>query len=193
METPKTAYEEVFCKSSELAYMFDVSNQWIGQLTRDGILKKQRVKGGSKYNMVESVRAYCRYLRDKAAGREEKTDPIAEKDKLEAEVRIKRAKADIAELEAKELQGQMHRSEDVEAITNDLVYSIRSALMALPGRLAVDVANASSSAEAATIIKAEVYKLLEELSNYRYDPDAYAKRVRERQKWAEQDEDDDLE
>ena len=31
------------------------------------------------------------------------------------------------------LEGTMHRSEDVEAVMTDLVYSIRSMLVALPG------------------------------------------------------------
>ena len=188
MATPKkepVQEEPGYCKSSALANLFDVSDQWIGQLTRDGVLKKHKTKAGMRYNVVESTRAYCNYLRNKAAGREEKSNPEAEKLKSDAEARLKTAKADIAELEAKELQGQMHRSEDVEAMTNDLVYVVRSMLVALPGRLAVDAVNAETPAEAAKIIKTEVYKVLEELSNYKYDPALYAKRVRERQKWTE--------
>ncbi|MBQ2361997.1 MAG: hypothetical protein II287_00115, partial [Bacteroidaceae bacterium] len=46
----------------------------------------------------------------------------------------------------KELEGKMHRSEDVEAVMTDLVYTIRSMLMALPGRLAVDVVSTKTAA-----------------------------------------------
>ena len=51
--------------------------------------------------MVKSTQAYIQYLRDKAAGRND----ALEREALEAEVRIKKAKADIAEQEAKEFQG----------------------------------------------------------------------------------------
>jgi hypothetical protein len=58
-------------------------------------------------------------------------------------------------------------------------------MIALPGRLAIDVVGAKTAAEASNMIRAEAYKILEELSNYRYDPEVYAKRVRERQGWSE--------
>ena len=58
-------------------------------------------------------------------------------------------------------------------------------LMALPGRLAVDTAAAATAAEASEIIRAEVYKVLEELAGYKYDPDEYARRVRDREGWTD--------
>ena len=64
-----------------------------------------------------------------------------------------RSEYEDAKAEADELQGKMHRSEDVAAMTTDLIYAIRGAMMALPGRLAVDVASANSPAEAAEIIR----------------------------------------
>lgn len=55
--------------------------------------------------------------------------------------------------------------------------------MALPGRLAVDVAVVKKPAEAAEIIRKEVHAIMRELANYRYDPEKYEERVRERRKW----------
>ena len=77
----------------------------------------------------------------------------------------------------------MHRSEDVAALTEDLLYTVRDSLLALPGRLAVDAAGAATAAEAAEIIKREVYLVMGELSAYTYDPKKYAERVRERMDW----------
>ena len=173
-----------FCKSNDLANLFGLTGQWINQLTRDGILKKRDTPAGKRYNVVESTRAYVQYLREKAAGRGEKGIPEdKELEKFDAEVRIKQAKAQIAELEAQELQGIMHRSEDVAALTEDLLYTVRNSLLALPGRLAVDVAGAGTAAEASEIIKREVYLVMKDLSSYRYDPEKYAERVRERMDW----------
>jgi len=77
----------------------------------------------------------------------------------------------------------MHRSEDVAAMTEDLIFAIRGMLLALPGRLAVDVATAKEAAEAAEIIRQEVYKVMEEISHYQYDPKKYEERVRDRMRW----------
>ena len=181
-----------YCKAEDLANLFALTGQWINQLTRDGVLKKRDTPAGKRYNVVESTRAYVQYLRDKAAGRGEKGIPESkELEKFEAEVRIKQAKAQIAELEAQEVQGMMHRSEDVAAMTEDLIYTIRGSLMALPGRLAVDVSNTQTAAEAADVIRKEVFKLMEELTQYRYDPKKYEERVRDRMKWETRSGDDD--
>ena len=91
----------------------------------------------------------------------------------------------MAELELKELKGELHRASDVEAITTDHVLYMRSMLTAMPGKLAVDMANIQTAPEAAERIKQEVYYILNNLSSYRYDPDEYKRRVRERQGWNE--------
>lgn len=173
-----------FCRTDDLANLFGLTRQYINQLTGDGVIKRRDTPAGKRYNVVESVRAYTKYLRDKAAGRSEKGIPESrELEKFEAEVRIKQAKAQITELQAQELQGIMHRSEDVAALTEDLLYTIRSSLMALPGRVAVDVVRTDTAAEAAEVIKREVYLVMKDLSSYTYDPEKYAERVRDRMDW----------
>ena len=180
-----------YCTTAVLANLFDITAQWVGELTKSGILRKHDTEAGPRYNVVEATRAYVKHLREKAAGRGDKDDTVAEKEaqKLAAEVRIKEAKAKYTELELQELQGQMHRSEDVEKMTQQLIFTIRGMMIALPGRLAVDVAGVDDAAEASVIIRREVNAILDELSNFKYDPDAYAQLVRERQKWTVNDED----
>ena len=174
-----------YCTTAVLANLFDITSQWVGELTKNGIIRKHETEAGPRYNVVESTRAYVKYLREKAAGRSDRDDSVSQKEeeKLAAEVRIKNAKADYAELELQELQGQMHRSEDVEKMTMQLVFTIRGMLVALPGRLAVDVAGVETAAEASVIIRREVNAVLDELANFKYDPAAYEKLVNERQKW----------
>lgn len=187
MATPrKERIEESpgYCKTDVLANLFDTSSQWIGQLTRDGVLAKHRTPAGQRYNIVEATRSYVNHLREKAAGRaEKKVATEKEMERWDAEVDIKKAKAVIARLEAQELQGKMHRSEDVEAMTEDLIYTIRGMLIALPGRLAKDVSSVSTPAESAEVIRKEVFKVMDELANYKYDPAKYKERVRERRDW----------
>lgn len=170
--------------SQVIAKIFGVSTRRVEQLKTEGIIKGQGKP--TKYDLLTTIQAYIKYLSDKANGREKKeVDAQLETEKLTAEKRIKMAKAEMAELELKEMRGELHRASDVEAITTDHVLYLRSMLMALPGKLAVDVAAINSAPECADRIKQEVYTVLNSLANYRYDPDEYKKRVRERQGWNE--------
>ena len=116
-----------------IAKIFGVSTRRIEQLKTEGIIKGEGRP--TKYDLLPTIQAYIKYLSDKANGREKKqTDSELETSKLEAESRYKTAKADMAELELRELRGELHRASDVEAITTDHVMLLRSMLMALPGR-----------------------------------------------------------
>ena len=182
-----TTRDQDWIDTKTVADLFGMTPRRVQQLTKEGILPARKKGNSNQYQLVATVRQYVRYLTDKAAGREVTTvkELRAKERRLEAEADLKRSKADIAALQLKELEGTMHRSEDVEAVMTDLVFTIRSMIIALPGRLAVDVANVSTAAEASDLIRSEAYKILEELANYRYDPDVYARRVREREGWSE--------
>lgn len=173
-----------------IAKIFGVSTRRVEQLKTEGVIKGQGKP--TKYDLLPTIQAYIRYLSDKANGREKKeTTAELEEAKLRAEVDIKEAKAKAAQMELKELQGKMHRAEDVEAITTDHVLFLRSMLMAMPGKLAVDLVGTHTAPEQADRVKREVYYLLERLAEYRYDPEEYRARVRERQGWNDQHGDDD--
>lgn len=168
--------------SQVIAKIFGISTRRVEQLKTEGVIQGQGKP--TKYDLLPTIQAYIKYLSDKAYGREKKqTDAQLETAKLEAEKRIKTAKAEMAELELKELQGKMHRAEDVEAIVTDHVFFLRSMLMAMPGKLAVDLAGTHTAAEQADRVKQEIYYILENLAGYRYDPEEYKKRVMERQGW----------
>ena len=167
---------ETEVSSSELACVLGITGRNIRQLVEDGQLEK--VDG--RFILSDSVQRYVAFKSKRDKDDEEKR---LEKTRLTADVTMKASKAQIAKMEADELRGKMHRSEDVAAMTEDLIYTIRGSLMALPGRLAVDVATVTTPAEAAEIIRKEVHALMRELSNYQYDPEKYEERVRERRKW----------
>ena len=169
--------DETEVSTTELAVVLGVSARRVQQMAQDGTVPTCR-KGC--FRLADSVQRYIKFLSD---GPMDDEDKKLEKTRRVAETTMKASKATIAKLEAEELKGTMHRAEDVAAMTEDLIYTIRGALNALPGRLAVDVASANSPAEAAEIIRREVNKAMRELSNYRYDPKKYEERVRERRAW----------
>lgn len=177
----------VYVKTADICAMTGKSNQWIGQLVSQGTLHKRSTPHGSLFDLTDTIRAYCEMLEARAGPEMSEQEQRRSEARSAADVTLKVAKAQIAKLEADELQGKMHRSEDVAAMTEDLIYTIRGSLMALPGRLAVDVAAATTPAEASEIIRQEVYAVMRELSHYQYDPQKYAERVRERKKWESQD------
>ena len=170
----------------ELAEVFGVTIARISQLRKDGVLSGE----GSplKYDLPASVQAYVSWAVDSAKARKPE-DVDAERKKLQAEADYKEAKARQEELKLAELEGRMHSAEDVEAATTQLVYAVRSAMLAMPGRIAVDVVG-KTAAEASEIVRREVFAALESLSEYEYDPTAYADMVRERKGWQPDDGED---
>lgn len=171
--------------TTELAMILGITARRVQQMAQDGTIIA--VKRG-RFNLAESVQRYIAFISSK-----DKDISQQDKARQDAEVSIKKAKAVIAVMEAQELQGKMHRSEDVESMTEDLIYAIRGMLVSLPGRLAVDTAAAETPAEVSEIIRKEVYKIMSELSEYKYDPKKYEERVRERKAWdmSESDADDE--
>lgn len=173
--------------SAQVAKVFGMTSKRVQQLTADGVLETVETPKGRRYDWDKTVEMYVAHLSAKASGREKK-EAMAdlEEQKLQAEVDMKRSKAEAAQLELQELRGKMHRSEDVEAITTDHVLFLRSMLMAMPGKLAVDCANLKTAPETADRIRREVYYILNNLAEYRYDPEEYKRRVRERRGWEEE-------
>ena len=164
--------------TTDLAEVLGITARRVYQLVQDGIIKP---KSRGKYVLSAAVQAFIdSRVKDKSLSQ-------ADIEKQDAEARIKMAKAVVAELEAQELQGKMHRSEDVAAMTEDLIYAARGMLLALPGRLAVDAAALDDPAEVSVLLRSEVHAIMEEISNYRYDQRKYEERVRERLRWGAAD------
>ena len=162
--------------TTELAAVLGISARRVQQLAQDGIL--DTVERG-KFELGAAVQAYIRFLGRDAMTEEDKK---LESAKRKAEATLKLSKAKIAKAQADELSGQMHRSEDVAAMTADLIYTIR---------VAIDAAAITDAAEEAEYLRKEVNILCAHLAQYRYDPKAYEARVRERMSWGEKDHEDD--
>ena len=177
----------------ELAQIFNISERTVERLTQSAVLlpvTEPRKGIRQRFDLRENAKRYIAYLNGQA-GKRDSECLATEKQRLTAEAKIKMAKSVIADLEAKELQGQMHRSEDVAAMTEDLVYTIRGMMLALPGRLAIDAANLTDPAEVSDLIRREVYQIMEELSRYKYDGKKYDERVRKRRKWEKANREDE--
>lgn len=171
----------VYIKTADVCALTGKTNQWIGQLTAEGVINKKQTAHGSLYELHEALGSYIEMLEARV---EKRTASAAEIDleRLRADAKLKAAKADVAEMDAREREGKMHRSEDVAALTADLIFTLRGSLLALPGRVATELVGVKTAAEAADIVDREVRKIMSEMAMYKYDPEKYEERVRERLK-----------
>jgi len=173
--------------SAEIAEIFGLTERHVRRMAKDGDLPCVS-SNPYKFRLEDTAKVYIQSLNDRLKPLDMET---ALKEKARADADYRKAKAQIADLELAELKGEMHRSEDVEAMTSDLVYTIRSMVMSLPGRLAMDVVKCNTPAEASALIDRECMGILEQLSGYKYDPAEYAKRVRQREGWRKEEEEAD--
>ena len=189
--------ETVLVSATELAGWLGITRRRVSQIAEEGIIKPAQ-ESPMRFDLKETVRAYVKHLAARAAGRVGKSmsEQEAAKAKLVAEADLKQSKAEIARMELDEIKGRLHRSEDVEAMTNALALNVRSAVLALPGRLAMDLVPMTSASEVSARIKTECDAVLNDLSRYHYDRGEYMKRSRARIGWesdlsSDDEEDDD--
>ena len=172
-----------------LAGMMGLSPRRLQQLVTDGVL--EQVEPG-RFIVGEAFTRYITFIKGNGKSDEERKLDL---EKKKAEVKMKKARARREELQTAELEGNMYRAEDIEAYTTDLVYTFKGSIMALPPRVAVDVAAEDNPAICGEIVKREVRLLLKELSRYEFDPEFYRERIAERQKmelkFMQETEDDD--
>ena len=182
--------EQKLINSMELAKIIGKSERYIQTLVKSEHITVIKKGKNNTYDLYKVIQEYIEYILKQS----KKEFKSLEDEKTNEEIRYKRAKAGKAILELEELEGRMHAAEDVEEMTTDLVLMVRSCLLGLPGKLAVELATVEEETQVAELIKREVYSILIDLSQYEYNPNEYQKRVRERQGGMEkqEEEEDDL-
>lgn len=180
-------------KADVIARIIGKTVRRVQQLTQDGVLPTEETPQGRRYDLLPTIMRYIRWQDERL----EKKQPASIEEKLEkkldAEIKWKQAKADKSKLELDELKGTMHRAEDIEKLTNELVFAVRAMLLALPGRVAMDLAALNTAPEVSAYLAKHVAYLLDELATHEYNPDAYAALVREREGWKNETDDNDEE
>ena len=181
-------FEENWISSRTLAKVLMISPERVRQLEEEGYLTSKTEKGRKLFDLIPSFQMYIKYKErfEKvsgaiAGGLAEAMDDDARR--LKAEADLKEAKAAIENRKKEEFEATMHRSEDVETVMEALTMAFRAEALAIPGLVAVDVAEATTAQQAAGIIKNAVNNMLNRLSEFRYSQAKFKKLVREREKW----------
>lgn len=165
--------------SKEVADIIGKDIKTVQNLAKEGILTCEKEGRKNLFNLYTVIQEYCGYV----AKLNRKQISSLEAEKAFEDIRIKRAKAELAELEMQELKGNLHAAEDVEDMTTDLVMVVRSSFLALPGRVSTELAQMGDASEISECLKNEIYSILKDLADYEYDPEEYKKRVREKRGW----------
>ena len=150
-----------------IAKLLDLSERRVQQLSREGVIPKAE---RGQYDLIGSVRGYVRYLRDQALKAQAGApDYAAER------ARFIRARADLAEMEAKEKRRSLIAADQVEAAWIAVLALLRTRLLALPDRLAPQVFEQSTVGDTRNLIRAAIREVLDDLAEpdieFKTDPD----------------------
>ncbi|MGZ0084569.1 hypothetical protein ACWNXI_03035 [Caldibacillus thermoamylovorans] len=152
----------IVVSTSEIAEIFGLSDRRIRQLEKEEALVK--ISRG-KYDLKASVQRYITFIKEQAEKTEEELDLTKEKTLLT------RANRQKVELELQIMRGELHRSEDVRRVMNDMLSAFRARVLAIPSKTAPRLLAQTDLAVVQDIIKKEVYEALQELSEY--DPHVF--------------------
>lgn len=165
--------------TSELSEILSLSTRRIGQLEKDGALTK--IQRG-KYDLVASVQSYIDYRLEKERG----------DDELDAKVETAlwtRARRQKTELELNILKGEVHRSQDVKRVMNNMLTGFRTRILAIPTRVSSQLIGQQDIALVQDKLKKVLHEALNELKDY--DPNVFYAESKDKLS-IEEDEDDAL-
>jgi phage terminase Nu1 subunit (DNA packaging protein) len=166
--------------TAEISEIFGLSDRRVQQLVKEGALVK--VSRG-KYDLKASVQRYIEYIKEQAEKTEEELDQTREKTLL---IRANRQKV---ELELQIMRGELHRSEDVRRVMNDMLGAFRARVLAIPSKVAPRLIAQTNAAVIQNIIKNEVYEALQELSEY--DPHIFYAHSKDKLVFENEEDDDE--
>jgi terminase small subunit / prophage DNA-packing protein len=115
--------------TERLAKLLGISDRQVRELAKDGTLI--RVSRGN-YALESSIAAYCRRLRDAAAGRggeSVQTSLATER------ARLAREKADAEGMKNARSRGELVEAAQVEREWSDILRGVKAKLLSLPGRV----------------------------------------------------------
>ncbi|GAV21597.1 hypothetical protein [Carboxydothermus pertinax] len=148
----------------ELAEILNLSERRIQQLVKNEIISKI---GRGKFYLPTVVQEYISWIKTQLGNSDEELDLKKEKTLLT------RAHRQKVELELQIMRGELHRSEDVRRVMNDMLGAFRARCLAIPTKAAPRLQGKTDLAVIQDIIKKEVYEALTELADY--DPEVFYK------------------
>ncbi len=141
---------------SVISSLLDISERRVQQLSKAGVIPKA---ARGRYELIGSVRGYIRHLRDlNLKGEAGNADYGTER------ARLVKAKADLAEMEASQMRGDLLFAPDVKVAWTEIVALMRARLLVLPDKIAPVVHETTSLNQARDVIKKAIHEVLTEIA-----------------------------
>ncbi len=154
---------EVICKLLNLKY------RRLYVLAEKGIIRKPQ---HGMWELVPTIQGYVSFLQTLAYGRKTlHEDEPGEIDYREEKAKLTQAQAEKARLEVNHLKGKLHKSEDVERITSDMLMRFKARITSMPSKIAGFLLGKQEITEVEAILKRHCNEALNELAAY--DPSKY--------------------
>lgn len=157
-----TDISAITVNSATLEKILQLSDRRIRQLAEENIIIRA-AKG--RYKLMESISNYILTLKVSIeAGNSQISD--GEIDLEEEKAMHERVKRQISELKLLTMQGELHKSEDVERVMTDMLVSIKTKLLSMPSKLAPILVSRNDIDFVKRTINSEVLEVLNELKEY---------------------------
>ena len=146
------------CTAKQLAYLMDCSESNVYKLADQKIIPRPEKKG--QWNLAKCLRGYLGFLRKRSI------DDDSEDERTEGDhrKRLTKARADIAEMEAERLSGQLVPVDRAEKVWTDAVANFRQRTLAVAHKAAPLVAVEGDIEQCHEIIEAHIHEALAELA-----------------------------
>jgi phage terminase Nu1 subunit (DNA packaging protein) len=144
----------------QLARLLGVSTRQVRNLADAGIVKKQGQYNTARYAGPASIKAY---LEHKIAQATPSSAKEASKNINEADLRVKNADAELKELKAAQLKGELVEVAYVEQSLGQLFGNLRSRILGLSSKLTPQLVGLATPAKVKALLDKEAKQTCEEL------------------------------
>ncbi|WMJ88876.1 hypothetical protein [Anaerocolumna sp. MB42-C2] len=155
----------VTVSASVLSEIMGVGDRRVRMLADEGILVRA-AKG--RYNLKESIKNYILTIKIAADNGE---DPDKELTLEEIKAQHEKVKMHMSQLKLSLMQGELHKSSDVELVMKDMLSSFRARMLNLPSKVAPLLVMRDNADWIRESLTKEVIEVLNELKDY--DPNDF--------------------
>lgn len=159
--------------TEQMAALLDMSPQRLRELTRRGVVPKA---GHGRYLAAEAVPAYCRHIREMAAGRAADGEGL---DLVEERAKLARAQRVKTELDIATTRRALVPAREAEEQGRALARIIVTALDNLPDRLADELAGTTDPHTVERLLRAETENLIQDIRRAHWKPSEQPRTVTE--------------
>ena len=139
-----------------IAKLLDLTERRVQQLAREGVIPKAE---SGRYDLVQAVRGYVKYLRDRALGEASTADVFSEK------ARLTKLTADKLEIEIARQTGQLVDAAAVKREAFTCGRQVRDRLMKIPDKLSPELATLDDAHAIRARLLGEFREVLEGLAS----------------------------